>query len=277
MFCVYLISYRGNKLPPFYIGSSSVEKIQNGYRGSVKSKAYAKTWKTELTANPHLFKATIISTHDNRKDATLKEHYLQTTLGVIKSPLYVNMAVASIDGFFGMNVSGELNPHFGKKHTPGAKIKMSKPKTLTAEQRAVKAELLRTMNHNRMKQPGVRDMMREKMSGVNNPQYGKRGADHPHYGHTHTDETKTKIRDALLGKKKTAEHIKHTSTSYKIQRESDMCVFTGYGLTAFSKALGLGASSFLYTLTSQKFRKGFRILENLGVAADDHTPLTDYM
>jgi hypothetical protein len=36
MFAVYLTSYKGNKLPPFYIGSSSVSALNSGYHGSVK-------------------------------------------------------------------------------------------------------------------------------------------------------------------------------------------------------------------------------------------------
>lgn len=115
------------------------------------------------------------------------------------------------------------------------------------------------------------------MLGVNNPQYGKRGALHPHYGHKHTEEAKQKIQQALKGKKKTAEHVKRSSTSYKIQRETDGETFIGYGLVNFSNALGLGASSFLYTLTSGKYRNGYRIVENLGMTKDDHAPLTDIL
>ena len=40
MYCVYLTVYSGNLLPMFYIGSSSVKKIQNGYCGSISSKKY---------------------------------------------------------------------------------------------------------------------------------------------------------------------------------------------------------------------------------------------
>lgn len=277
MFCVYLISYKGNKLPPFYIGSTSVKKIQDGYKGSVKSKAYAKMWKAEVAANPHLFKAMVVSLHKTRKEATVKEHTLQTKMGVVKSPLYVNMAVASKDGFFGMDVSGELNPNFGKKASVETKAKMLANRQLTDAGRQKRAEVLRKIIQKRMATPGVREELSRKMSGANNPQYGKTGEAHPHFGHKHTDDTKKRMSEALKGKKKTAEHVKHASTAYKVQRETDMSVFSGYGLTSFSKAIGRGASSFLYTLTSQKFMEGYRILENLGMATDDLNPLTDYM
>jgi len=42
-FVVYLTMYKGNKLPPWYIGSTNVDIINNGYNGSVKSKKY-KLW-----------------------------------------------------------------------------------------------------------------------------------------------------------------------------------------------------------------------------------------
>ncbi len=60
LFCTYLTTYSGNKLPLFYIGSSSVERVNNGYHGSVKSKAYSTIWKSELKHNPHLFKTRIL-------------------------------------------------------------------------------------------------------------------------------------------------------------------------------------------------------------------------
>ncbi len=30
MYCVYLTTYSGDKLPPYYIGSTSIAKISNG-------------------------------------------------------------------------------------------------------------------------------------------------------------------------------------------------------------------------------------------------------
>ena len=60
IYCTYLTVYSGNKLPPFYIGSSSIDIINNGYRGSVSSKEYKQIWKTELKNNSHLFKIMII-------------------------------------------------------------------------------------------------------------------------------------------------------------------------------------------------------------------------
>jgi hypothetical protein len=52
IYCTYLTIYSGNKLPPFYIGSTSVNRISNGYHGSVSSKRYKSIWLEELKTNP---------------------------------------------------------------------------------------------------------------------------------------------------------------------------------------------------------------------------------
>jgi hypothetical protein len=105
MFCTYLTIYRGKLLPPFYIGYTSIQKIQNGYRGSVKSTKYKHTWNTELQNNSHLFITKIISTHQTRQEALVKEDILHRSLQVIKNPLYINQAYAS--GCFGIMVQTE--------------------------------------------------------------------------------------------------------------------------------------------------------------------------
>ena len=121
IYVVYLTVYSGNKLPPFYIGSSSLEKIQNGYKGSVTSKKYKQKWKNEVKTNPEQFKTNIISRHKTRKEALSKEYVLQKKLNVVKSEMYVNMAIAAPFGFFGMDVSGKNAPFYGKKHTEETK------------------------------------------------------------------------------------------------------------------------------------------------------------
>ena len=90
MFCTYLTVYRGNLLPPFYIGLAKVEKIVNGYRGSVSSKAYKNTWKKELNENPHLFETRILTYHERHEDAAEKESTFQKKLNVVDNDLYIN-------------------------------------------------------------------------------------------------------------------------------------------------------------------------------------------
>lgn len=117
IYCTYLTIYSGNKLPPFYIGSSSVYKIQcKNYHGSVSSYRYKSIWKSELRLNPQLFKTKIITTHNTRAEATAKELSFQCSLNVVNSMLYMNEALAKLHGSHGRDVSGKLNPRYGVRY-----------------------------------------------------------------------------------------------------------------------------------------------------------------
>lgn len=91
IYVTYITIYSGNKIPPFYIGYTSKNKILKGYRGSVTSKKYKKIWNEELKSNPHLFKTRVIKEFYNKKDALLHEEKIHVMLNVDKNPLYVNM------------------------------------------------------------------------------------------------------------------------------------------------------------------------------------------
>jgi hypothetical protein len=119
-YCIYLTVYYGNKLPPFYIGSTLIKYIANGYYGSVKSKKYKETYKKELLENRHLFKTIIIKKYYSRKYAMFRERKLQEKLNVVQSEMYMNMSIAKDFGWFGMKVKGIHNPVYGKrwKKTP---------------------------------------------------------------------------------------------------------------------------------------------------------------
>lgn len=93
LYCIYLTIYRGTKLPIFYLGSTSVQKIENGYRGSVSSNEYKSIWLTELKTNPHLFTTKILSTYLTRKEAYNSEHRLHRLLKTHKNPLYTNKSI----------------------------------------------------------------------------------------------------------------------------------------------------------------------------------------
>ena len=114
-FCVYLTTYLGNKLPMFYIGSTSIQKINKGYHGTVSSKQYKSTYVEEIHTNPHLFKTKIILKTYSRKYALFMEFKLQKKLNVVKSPMYMNKSFAAVNGFHGMDTSGANHPLFGLK------------------------------------------------------------------------------------------------------------------------------------------------------------------
>lgn len=126
IYCVYLTTYRGNKLPPFYIGSTSTNRIINEYHGSVRSKEFRKIWESEIKNNPHLFKTKIISTHMTRKEAIEKEFRLHKQLNVVKSSMYINKSLATVNGFFGMSASKESHWGYNKCRPEETRLKISK-------------------------------------------------------------------------------------------------------------------------------------------------------
>lgn len=128
LYAVYMIVYFGNKLPKKsshslktprrYIGSSKASNINKGYLGSVTSKKYSKTWFQESKTNPDVFKIKILSYHDSDVLAREEEKRLQIKYDVVKSDLYVNLALASPNGYFG-------KPDGGREFTTETRNKMS--------------------------------------------------------------------------------------------------------------------------------------------------------
>jgi hypothetical protein len=134
-YCTYLTTYKGTKMPMFYIGRSNVKNVQNGYHGSVSSKLYKQIWLEELEQNPHLFETKILTVHATKKEAAEQEEYFHKKYQVHKNPLYINRATgagtfhADIRGkknpWYGKSRTGELNPMYGKTHKDSTRKKMS--------------------------------------------------------------------------------------------------------------------------------------------------------
>ena len=170
-FCVYLTTYCGNKLPPFYIGSTSIKRVEAGYRGSVNSRCYGIIWKQEQKANPSLFKTTILTKHETRKEAILKERYFHDAFRVHLSPMYINLNLASPNGICGVILYGKDNPAYGKKRPDFSKwIKENRHLQKYTEER--------------------RQKVSEQMKGEKNIMFGK----------THTSEAREKIRARATGR-----------------------------------------------------------------------------
>lgn len=126
IYITYLTVYYGEKLPPYYIGSTYLENVtEKNYHGSVASKKYGKTWKEELTDNPHLFETIIISKHGIRSAAFEKELELHKSHDVVKNPLFINQAFAKKNGCYGADTGGELNGFWNKTHTKKTRLKFS--------------------------------------------------------------------------------------------------------------------------------------------------------
>jgi len=91
--CTYLTFYSGNKLPPFYIGYTSVKQIDKGYRGTITSERYKKIWKQELKDHPELFRSHILTYHKTKEEAKKKETYFQRYYNVHTNTMYINCAI----------------------------------------------------------------------------------------------------------------------------------------------------------------------------------------
>ena len=73
-FVTYLVTYTGDLLPRYYIGSSSKEKVVSGnYFGSISSKKWKKIFLHERKNNIHLFQINILSEHLTRQEALNEE------------------------------------------------------------------------------------------------------------------------------------------------------------------------------------------------------------
>jgi hypothetical protein len=167
-FCTYLTIYKGNKLPIFYIGSSSISKINSGYHGSVKSASYRNIWEKELLESPHLFETKILTTHETRKKALEKEYAIQKKLNVVKNPLYINKAIAA--GCF-----GELDENSKNKSKEKNKLIRSSPiwQQTTEKIRAEKQSksIKQTINSDKWKNTSGKTRLEKVKKTFNDPDW----------------------------------------------------------------------------------------------------------
>lgn len=166
-YCVYLTLYFGDKLPKRYIGSTTLTRYQNGYNGSIKSKKYKTLYRLEQLNNKHLFKTRILSLHKSHIEAINEELRLHIKYNVVKSDEYMNMSLASPNGYFGRDISGNKHPFYEKTHSNKTKNKIS----TTLKTKYKQGEIISPFS-------------RLNVVGENNPFYGK----------THSEEAKAKMR-----------------------------------------------------------------------------------
>lgn len=117
IFVVYITMYKGHHMPRWYIGSSTLVKVNNGYRGSVSSKKYKDIWKIELKENPQLFTTRVLSTHSTRVEALAEELRLHTMHKVHLNAKYINLSKATVNGYFGVSLFGVDHPAYGTNRT----------------------------------------------------------------------------------------------------------------------------------------------------------------
>lgn len=119
MFVVYLTIYSGNKLPPFYIGSTSLKKYSSGYCGTITSQAYRTIYTKEIRESPELFDVVLLETCRTREHALIQELFWQKRVNAKTSSDYFNMSWAQPNGFMGRDTSGKNHPLFGSHNAKG--------------------------------------------------------------------------------------------------------------------------------------------------------------
>ena len=142
VYVVYITFYRGNRLPPFYIGWSTETNILKGYNGSVKSKEYQSIWQQERANHPELFKTIILQRFETSFEALTREELLHRFFKVPYNPMLINKSIGR--GKFGtvgpksnehkqkISISKKKNPTFGmlgRHHTEESIQKMRRPHT----------------------------------------------------------------------------------------------------------------------------------------------------
>lgn len=216
MWCVYLTIYKGNKLPPFYIGYTKTQKIiEKKYFGSVSSEKYKQLWKKELKENKQLFSSRILKEFEIKSQALEYEEYIHRKFNVHINELYVNRSIGNRKFVnkthrFGFKLSEETkrkiircgieNGMYGKKHSEETKLKISE---LSKARHPHKQGL--TLEHRRKisESHKGKKLSQEHIEKMRKSKIGKKLS----------EEHVKKVKDALTGRKCTPEHIEKVRQS----------------------------------------------------------------
>lgn len=212
-YCTYITIYKGNLLPPFYIGYTSIAKINAGYNGTVTSKKYSHLWKTERKTNPELFKTVILKTFDTRLEAIEHETYIQKYFNVHKNPMYINLSIA---GKYFYNDAYHLNhvyikteewrmkqseSHKGYKHKESSKRKMSEKHKNVPKSEEHKRKI-GDGNRGKIQSENCKQLLREKALTRKHSYETKTAMSLKRKGVPKSEEHKRKLREAALNRKK---------------------------------------------------------------------------
>lgn len=195
-YCTYITHYTGNKLPKWYIGSSTEERIKNGYNGSVVSVKWKDLYRSEQKENKHLFKTRILSYYDTVQESQAEELRLQKMHNVVKNNNYFNEAYASVNGCFGRDVSGKLNPMYNLGRTLSETHKKNIGNSVSGEKNGMYGK-----THT--------DEVRRKLSVINSRPLEER------LSKENADKVRRAVSEAQLGKPKSEEHKKKLSEASK--------------------------------------------------------------
>ena len=235
-FVTYLVTYMGDLLPRYYIGSSSKDKVISGnYFGSISSKKWKKIFLQEKKNNKHLFHIEILSEHSSRKEALDEELRLQILNDVVISDNYMNESYAKVNGYFGRDISGYNHPQYGKKISDETKEKISnslKGHIETEITRRKKSESKKGSKNSFFGKKHSIDSINkisENRSGIDSWNKGvpmseetKIKLSKTKTGIKMSDETKKKLSDMRKGKPKSEEHKRKLKEAWvKRKRKKD--------------------------------------------------------
>lgn len=175
-YVVYLTFYSGNKMPPFYIGSTLESRIHKGYNGSVESKKYKAIWRQERRDNPHLFNTRILQQFNTDLEALAREEFLHRFFDVPNNPMFINQSRAN--GKFGG--SGINHSQFGTK--PSKDTSKKRSQSLKGNKNALGAK----------RSDSFRKQVSEKLKGRPSHRKGKHLS----------DEHKNNIKTSSIGRKR---------------------------------------------------------------------------
>lgn len=114
--CVYVVTYSGDKLPPFYVGYTRTKRLlKENYHGSIRSKKWKDIWRTELELFPTLFRRKIIRTFSTREEASGFEREFLSHFDAKNNSLFYNLS----------NGLGDKGCAKGFKHSEEQKRKWS--------------------------------------------------------------------------------------------------------------------------------------------------------
>lgn len=197
MFTVYITTYLGDRMPPFYMGSTSFARLAKGYHGSVSSAKWSGIWKEEIKNNPHLFKTQAIpdATAETAKEIVAVERDWQKLFDVVNDPDFINEAYA--------------NRGFVSTPESQAKAQETKIRTGTLSRQPETRAKIGDANRGR-KMPPVKPETKEKLSlagkgRILTDEHKARIAA-SNTGKTLSDEAKAKISSAHTGKTLSENH-----------------------------------------------------------------------
>jgi hypothetical protein len=229
MYTVYFTFYLGDKLPPYYIGSTTFTRLTKGYHGSVRSAKYGEIWKQEIKDHPELFVTFPIpdTTAETVNEILLLEIFWQQKFCVVEDPLFINQCYA-LAGFCSTSETalkaGETRKRNGtsirslecreksrlaqigksrKPHTTATRLQMSKTRTGTVHSKEWNDNISKANTGKTASEETIQKLIQSHL-GIKPTQQSidKRAATiEENGGYNHSEETKNKIGKDNKGKK----------------------------------------------------------------------------